>query len=86
MTDNDKLNKVLPSLTIDLLKKFTQLKKLRIDDRVLIISGIADGLMNNVIPYPSGSLIPPIRFSMEPDYCAGFDVGKTWAKIADLSE
>jgi hypothetical protein len=66
----------------DLTKKFRQLANLpdaRADE---ILAGLIAGLRDDVIPHPFEG-IPPVRRSMDPDYCAGFDVGSTWRKIAN---
>ena len=47
----------------------------------LIAEGLIDGLGGFVIPHPHPG-IPPVRKSMKPDYCAGFDVGETWRRVA----
>lgn len=65
----------------DLVKKLEILKASpapRVDE---ISRGLVDGLLNNVTPHPMEG-IPPVRNSMSPGYCAAFDVGATWSRIA----
>lgn len=65
----------------DLLKKFRQLGKMDQSQSKLIAEGLIDGLGGFVIPHPFHG-IPPVRKSMEPNYCTGFNVGETWRRVA----
>lgn len=67
----------------DLTKKFRQLNSLPEDQFRKIAEGLVDGLMNTTFEHPMGlELLPDYRRSMDPSYCAGFEVGKTWRKVA----
>jgi len=68
-------------LCTDLLKKFRQLESMSEGRTEQIGEGLIDGLKNATIPHPMAG-IPPVRKSMDPDYCSGFEVGATWRKVA----
>jgi hypothetical protein len=66
----------------DLCKKFRQLDAMPPEQFKLIAEGMVDGLKGTTFAYPGGSHIPDYRRSMDTDYCAGFEVGNTWRRIA----
>lgn len=67
----------------DLLKKFRQLDAMPEEKAKTIAEGIVDGLKDVSFPHPMGESIPNYLKSMEPDYCAGHQVGSTWRRIAN---
>lgn len=69
-------------IVADLCKKFRQLNAVPPETFEVIAQGMVDGLKDTTFPHPSGSHIPNYRRSMDRGYCAGFDVGHTWRKIA----
>ncbi len=66
----------------DLSKKFRQLNAMPSDQYKQIAEGLVDGLMGTSFEYPNSPLIPDYLRSMDPNYCAGHQVGTTWRKIA----
>ena len=66
----------------DLCKKFRQLDAMPPEKFEIIAQGLVDGLKGTTFAYPGGGSIPDYRRSMNPDYCAGFDVGNTWRRVA----
>lgn len=66
----------------DLLQKFRQLDAMPEERAKAIAEGIVDGLKDVSFPHPIGG-IPNYLKSMEPDYCAGHQVGSTWRRIAN---
>jgi hypothetical protein len=66
----------------DLCKKFRQLDAMPTENFEIIAQGLVDGLKGTTFAYPGGGGIPDYRRSMNPDYCAGFEVGNTWRRVA----
>ena len=66
----------------DLCKKFRQLDAMPPEKFAVIAQGLVDGLKATTFPYPGGGGVPNFRRSMDPNYCAGFDVGTSWRRIA----
>jgi hypothetical protein len=46
-------------------------------------AGFMDGLRGRVIPHPHPG-VPPVRHSMNPSYCEGFELGEAMAKAAKV--
>jgi hypothetical protein len=66
----------------DLCKKFRQINSFRDDQAALIAEGLVDGLKGVSFPHPAGEPVPNYLKSMDANYCAGYDVGSTWRRIA----
>lgn len=66
----------------DLCKKFRQLDTIPPEKFEIIAQGLVDGLKGTTFVHPGSGSIPDYRRSMNPSYCAGFEVGSTWRRIA----